>query len=179
MTIDEIKDALLDLKERLPINQEALDNECRRQSWLVEDAGELEMHSVALFKRKKDQLGRIRAGLYLDIRDEPEAFKVGPKPTAPIIEARIEEIGSYRDALADLRDLEDLVDSVKSIKSVVDTRRSMLHELVKLFVYNYMAGPQDASLIRDSQTREALAVNKEQRIIALRQTNANEKKHKD
>jgi len=168
MTIDDIVDALIDLKKKLPIRQNELDNECRRQSWLLEDAGDLEIQVVALLKRKKDQLVRIRAGLYLDIRANPQEFKVGAKPTAPIIEARIEEMRKYSDAQDDLRDVEDLVDSVKSVKSVVDTRRSMLHELVKLYVYNYISGPQDAGVLRDQETRERMAEEKMQRLVHKR-----------
>ena len=178
MTTSDIRNEILALKAKLPINQDALDNECRRQSWLVEEAGELEVKVLAKFKIQKDRLNRVRSELYLDIRDEPESFGVGKKPTAPIIDACIEEIGKYRDALTDLRELEDLVDTIKYIKAVIDTRRSMLHELVKLFVYNYMSGPQDSTLLRDSQSKEALAVDKENRIIALRQKNAAKKKQK-
>lgn len=168
MTIDEISVALAELKKRLPINQEALDNECRRQSWLLEDVGDLEIHVSSLLKRKKDRLGRIRAGLYLDIRSNPEGFQVGKKPTGPIIDARIEEIDKYSEAVDDMRDIEDLADAIKGVKAVVDTRRSMLHELVKLFVYNYMSGPQDASILSDQMSRDKLADAKEQRIIKLR-----------
>jgi len=168
MNLHDIQEAVLDIKRSLPIQQDRLDDECRRQTDLVEEAGTLFVMVHGAMRRKKDELEYVRAQLYLDIRHDSTAFQIGAKPPSAAVDACVSEQSDYRKAVAELRLYEEMLEDIKVVQALVDTRRSMIHELVKLFVYNYAAIGQDNNMGVISVDRSALNKLKEDRLTQLR-----------
>ena len=153
---------LEEIRNQIPFEHGTLDSACINQAILTDRIGEIAAYVSNLVKRAKDALERVHAKLFLDIKYAPEEFDLKKQNcTNDTIKARIVELNEYREALSYLRDVEELNESIKAVSDTIGARRSMLHECVKLFIYNYTQN-------KDIMPSELSTDMKEQKIIDSR-----------
>jgi len=134
---EEHKENLSYFKQKLPIDQFNLEKECLQQASLYEEIGEWVSSIRAEAKRAKEHVDFIRADLSLKIRKKPEDFDLSGKVTEGSIDAVITTNKEYKDAIATYIETDKLANEASILLSAVEQRKSMLRDLVRLFIYSY------------------------------------------
>lgn len=135
--IEDHKETLNYFKKRLPIDQYNLEKECQEQPSLYEEIGEWVSEVRAVAKTKKEHLEFIKADLSLKIRKDPEKYGLSDKPTVASVDAAILVSNEYREALDEYLELNKLADEATILLSATEQRKSMIRDLVRLFIYSY------------------------------------------
>lgn len=168
MTESELIETLEDLKSRLPIDQFALEKECREQPIFYQEVGEIYAEVRKEAKKVKSNFGHVKAELERNIRSEPAKYGIS-KITESAIQAAIVLQTEYANAETELFDAEEVADNLSVLLESAAQRKSMLRELVSLFVRSYYA---DVSLGKEA--KEVGEVSDSQ-IVAARKSSAAER----
>lgn len=139
---EETRSKLNELKSKLDINPFALEDECVNQPSLYAEVGELASEAKSVAKQMREHVEYVKAELSSSIRKDPESHGVG-KVTEASVEAAIVLDAEYQRSVAESIDAQRISDSFNVLQSAVEQRKSMLKDLVTLFVYNYYSGRQD------------------------------------
>ena len=134
---DEDRQILNDLRQKLPIDQFELENECCKQPIIYDEVGEW----VALVKREarlaKEHVAFVEADLYLRIRNNPEEFGISGKFTIDVIKACVKTHSEYIQAFQEHVDAERLANEASTLLESVAERKSSVRDLVRLFIAHY------------------------------------------
>ena len=163
---EEYRTALNGFKQRLPIDQFSLEKECVEQPSLYEEIGGWVSSVRADAKRSKEHLDFIKADLSLKIRKNPETHGLSGKVTESSIDAVIVTSEEYQQALTDSIELNKLADEASVLLAAVEQRKSMLRDLVRLFIYSYYS--------REDVVSQGDWKSAEEAILDLRSKKANE-----
>jgi hypothetical protein len=138
------------------IDETALDVE------LLEQPSLLAKYSQLLAEAKRDRdiareaVDLKKAELNLDIRDNPEAYKL-QKVTMDVVDACILMEDSYKEAVKEFNEANYEVNVLQGVVNAIDHRKSALENLVKLYGQNYFAGPavpHDLTQLREDRSAE-------------------------
>lgn len=102
----------------------------------------------------KESLDLMKAEIDLDIRDNPEKYKLAKITEAAITNCILME-EDYQAALKDLHEATYQVNVMHGVIKAIEHRKSALENLVKLYGQNYFAGPSiphDLSEMREGHT---------------------------
>ena len=132
----EVREQLNDLRKRLSIDPFGLEDECVGQPMLCAEVGELATDARSVAKTAKENLDYVRADLSSRIRKKPDDYVSG-KPTEASIEAAIILQKEYQEASANAIDCQRVADAFGVLQTAVEQRKSMIKDLVTMFVYNY------------------------------------------
>ena len=122
------------------IDEEELDVELLEQPSLVARYSKLLADAKLERDLCKESLDLKKAEINLDIRDNPQDYKL-EKVTVDSVEACILMEEDFKTAQKDLNDANFEVNILTGIMSAIEHRKSALEQLVKLYGQNYFAGP--------------------------------------
>ena len=147
---DIFKQKLEELRAKLPIDKFNLDEECRNQAVLYDEVGDLRTKTRDEFHRAENKLNFVKSDLYMKIRHDPAKYGID-KITEASLEAAINLQPEFIEAQEDLIDAGGLSDSFGNLLNAVEQRKSMLKELVSLFLVQYYHEKQDKDLVKTAQ----------------------------
>jgi hypothetical protein len=139
---EELREQLSKLKERLPIDPLQLERECMGQPALYTEAGELASTARAEAKQAKEHLEFTKAQLSAKIRGDTDKYVVG-KVTEASIDSAIITHEEYVKAVAESINASRLADDLSVLQTAVEQRKSMIRDLVQLFIHSYYSNNQD------------------------------------
>ena len=123
------------------IQEDALDFMCLEQPALTVKYSRMLAEARQTRDQAKEALDLVRAELDLQIRDNPEKFKL-PKVTEGSIASAILMNKRYQQAQKTLNDANFEVNVLQGVSNAIDHRKSMLEGLIKLHGQQYFAGPR-------------------------------------
>jgi hypothetical protein len=172
-SIEEItSDAINDLRGRLQINQFDLENECVNQPELYDEVGQLATEAKSFARSAKDNLDYTRAMVESEIRKNPESFGV-VKVTESSVDAAVTIDQRYVDASRKYIDAQRLSDSLSVLQSAAEQRKSMIKDLVSLYIYSYYQKQQSADMGGERKNVESSTVDE---IVAKRREMASQRR---
>lgn len=136
---------------------------------LLEQSSLMAKYSYMLAEAKRDRdlakeaLDLKKAEINLDIRDNPQDYKL-EKITVDAVEACILMEDEYQAAQKELNEMNFEVNVLQGVINAIDHRKSALENLVKLYGQNYFAGPAIPHDISEARQKRLDAV--EERIGA-------------
>lgn len=144
MEIKEILAKIEEIKGKLIIDKDQLHFECIQQPALYAEVREL----LTLVREEKDaaknDITLKAAALSMQIRNAPEAFNID-KVTEKAIESALITHPEYQQAIADSTKLNTIYELLLGLKDALEQRKSMIRELVSLFVHEYYSTKTDLS----------------------------------
>jgi hypothetical protein len=129
-----------ELKAKLPIDPYTLEDECRNQSTLLAEVGEDAAEIKREYKQAKEHVEFVRADLLLKIRKNLQDYgltTMDGKITNDTINATIILQPEYRKAVMDAFDLEETHNSFDKLLAAVESRKSLIRDLVQLYCREY------------------------------------------
>ena len=133
---EDIQEVLRELKQRLEIDEYALEKECRDQALLYAEIGELYVDAKREARAAKETVDFDKAELDSKIRSNPEEYDVA-KITEGAISSTILRNEEYRKTQASFLSSQEIVDAFQILLSAAEQRKAMLRDLVSLYIYNY------------------------------------------
>jgi len=130
-------EVLKSLRKRLEINEFSLERECRDQSILYADIGDLYIDAKRDAQEAKDSGEFIRARLSSEIRSDPLTHGITGKATEAAIESVIIQHTDYRAAQLHLLNMQEISGRFGTLLEAASQRKSLLRDLKDLFIYNY------------------------------------------
>lgn len=165
------KETLNSFKQRLPINQFELEKECLQQAALYDEIGEWVSSVRAEARKAKEHTEFVRADLSLKIRKNPETYGLSGKVTEGSVDAVITTSDEYQGAVTTYIETDKLASEASILLAAVEQRKSMLRDLVRLFIYSYYS--------REDVVSPGDWKSAEQSIMDLRSKKANEDQEED
>ncbi len=107
----------------------------------------------------KENLDLVKAEINMDIRDNPENYKL-EKVTESAIAACVLMEDDFKNAQKQLHEAEFEVNVLQGVLNAIDHRKSALENLVRLYGLNYFAGPSIPHNISDVRQRRNLEAEK-------------------
>jgi hypothetical protein len=144
--------------DEMHINEDMLDVE------LVEQPSLMEKYSYKLAEAKlardiaKEELELKKAEINLDIRDNPDDYKL-EKVTDKAVEACILMEDEYKEAIKALNEANFEVNVLQGVVNAIEHRKAALEKLVTLHGQNYFAGPIVPHDIREMRREKEAARN--------------------
>jgi hypothetical protein len=164
----ETKEVLDELKTKLPINQFQLELECTNQPSLLAEVGEIASAARAEAKRSKEHLEYVRADLSTKIRKNPETYGLS-KATEGAIDSAVTLQKEYQEASSKAIDDVQMADLLSIFQSSVEQRKSLIRDLVSLYIYNYYS---NQNLSKEGGSAGGVT---EEQILNARNQNAKER----
>jgi len=166
MTNEEVKNKLDEFRGRLSIDSNHLEDECIYQAVLYGEVGEFAAELRRDAKIAKERLDYEKAGLQRDARMNPANYGI-TKVTEAAIEEAVLTNNVYRKVLAESIDSSYLADCANILQTAIEHRKSMVKDLVTLFVHEYYSSSQDMTPEKKFLTKVT-----EEEIMAYRRRNA-------
>ena len=135
--IEELQEALSDLKSNLQIDPYNLDEECRRQPVDYDTIGQLATIAKSLSRKAKDTLDYTEADLRSKIRKDPESYGINGKVTEGSISEAVDIQKELLEAKSDYIEISKVSDGFSILVASMEQRRKMLSDLVSLYVHKY------------------------------------------
>ena len=132
----ENKKLLDELKSKLPIDQYNLEIECRNQSVLLTELGEIVAEAKKEYKEAKEHVEYVKADLSTKIRKDPGKYDI-VKATEGAITSAVILQPEYRKAINDSLDTEESSNAFSELLVAAEGRKSLIRDLVTLFVREY------------------------------------------
>jgi len=130
----------MNYEEEMNINENELDVELLEHPSLMARYS----YKLAEARREKDlakeALDLKKAEIDLDIRDNPESYKLTKVTEAAINNCILME-REYQDAVKDYNEANFEVNVLQGVINAIEHRKSALEQLVKLYGQEYFAGP--------------------------------------
>jgi len=145
MDRNELHSFIEGIKNRMSINQHDLVEECKKQpAFYMEVTSEVSsLKSDA--KKAKAFFDYTKADLETKIRLNPDNYDL-PKATADAVAAKVITQKEYRDAISDMHDKESMAESLGAVVIALEQRKSMIRDMVQLFVYDYHQTKMEANM---------------------------------
>ena len=162
--MDITADKITDLRGRLQINQFDLETECVNQPVLYDEVGQLATDAKSCARSAKDELDYIKAFIESEVRKNPEKFGVA-KVTESSVNAAVTINQRYVDASRKYIDAQRLSDSLTVLQFAAEQRKSMIKDLVSLYIYAYYQQQQSVNMSTEQKYVENATVDE---IVARR-----------
>ena len=140
-----------DFAECLKINKYRLEEECLSQPNLYYVYSEKAQEAKTLVSKCEDYLKLTLADAQLIVRNEYTAK--GIKFTEAVVSAEVEKMKSVLEAREELRKAQDMYGKAMVAVSAIETKRSELDNLVKLFCAGYFSTTEIGNKVSDKQIR--------------------------
>ena len=132
-----MEDFDVDFQKELSINKYRLDEECLSHSSKYAYWAEAQALAKTELSKAKDNLEYVSSEANLRIREQYE--KMGKKVTESVISSAISMDSEVREAKDKLRKAEEIYNRLTVAVQAMDTRRSELDNLVKLYCAGYFS----------------------------------------
>ena len=127
---------LAKLRERIEIDRNELELEEEKQSSIHLEVGELRVEAKSVVRQLENDIKFLRSDLDAEIRKNPGKYEID-KITVGAIDSAILRDKEYRNLEAKLLEVQTISDHFQILLSTVEERKSLLKDLVSLFIYNY------------------------------------------
>jgi hypothetical protein len=134
---EQAHELIASIKSRLRINENDLTRECVLQPLLFEEISSAAASARSDVNRTKEELENLHSKLDLTIRDSPENFGISGRVTENAISNVIVNSKTYREAKDLYLDAMEVSGALESMLRTVEQRKSMLRDLVQLFIFQY------------------------------------------
>ena len=124
------------LKKRLSIDEYNLEIECREQPILYMDVVEIVSEAKARAVSLKKHAEFIKSDLYIKVLKDPGNYSLA-KTTDSSINAIVTIQKEYREAVKDFIEADELANALFGLQVSVEQRKSMIKDLVSLFIHQY------------------------------------------
>jgi len=162
---EEILDFVKRIRTSISIDKYDLSKECQKQPDLYCDVGDMFVRVKTAAKIAKEELELERARLDADIRMSPEKYGLA-KLTEGCISSTIISQTSFTKAKQLCIAAEELSDMLQILLASIEQRKSMLRDLVSLYIYDYYSNDNMGS--EKGKLRETA----EEKIAKLREERA-------
>jgi len=127
---------LTDLRERIEVDRNELELEEEKQTSIHLEVGDLRVEAKRTVRQLEVDIKFLRS--YLDgmIRENPGNYGIA-KITGTAVDSAIMRNGEYREMENKLIDAQTISDHFQILLSTVEERKSLLKDLVSLYIYNY------------------------------------------
>lgn len=136
INMNDINERIEELRGKLQINQFDLENECVNQPIIYDEVGQLATDAKSNARLSKDNLDYTKASIEMEIRSNPEKFGIA-KITESSVDAAVKTDQRYIDASVNYINAQKLADSLTILLSAAEQRKSMIKDLVSLYIYSY------------------------------------------
>lgn len=147
----------------IEIDDSALDIECLDQPKLMLRYGRNEAQMEKEADQAKEQLDLTRADLDLDIRTNPEKYKIDVKITEAVINNTVMQQPMYKEANEKYLNAKYEHRVARNAVRAFEERKDMLEGLIRLHGQQYFAGPKIPRDLHDEVTKR----NKQDRADAV------------
>lgn len=130
---------MTDPKDMISLNRFELEMEAERQSHLYYEAGEELAEAKALRDQAANRLKIRKAEIEIDIRRNPPE---SPKITESVVAALLARDPELKELEEDLTILSKSVAHLEGLMRALDHKKSMLDNLVRLYLAGYYADPK-------------------------------------
>ena len=144
----EVKEFLADVKKRIRIDDYNLSSECQLQPELYLEVAELTSTARSQAKRVRDKFEHIKASTESAVRANPDAYGL-VKTTESSISNAVSLAQGVRDAKENLLEADEVADMLGVLLFSVEQRKSMLRDLVTLFVHSYYSDAEGTPVKHD------------------------------
>lgn len=151
ISVQELYEFRDSVKARLPIDKYNLDDECMKQPAFYSEVSNMVPRAKATYRSAKILLEHIEAELEGNVRESPESYNIGAKPTRDAVSACIKRQDSYYDAQKAMIDAQYISDALEQLLEQVAQRKSMIRDLVRLYEKEYQQYQQMSSMQGDSR----------------------------
>jgi transposase len=159
-----------DYKKDLEIDKYALDAECMDQPRKFMEWSENLADAMAELDRADQKLDVKKAQVEQDIRKDPDKYYVD-KVTDASVKAAVTVDGQVKEAHEAWVQAKHQVGILMAARGAMEQRRSMLENLVKLFLSGYWADPKvkpehKETMAKESFEKQKEALNKSSKLSA-------------
>ena len=131
----------MDYEKDITIDESALDVEWLRQAQLMLRYGGHTAQKRKEVDQKKEQLEVIKAELDRKIREDPNFFGLS-KITEAVVQNTIMVQPEYKEVMEEYIEIKYEYDMAVTAVRAIDTKKTALENLVKLYGQQYFAGPK-------------------------------------
>ena len=131
----------MDYEKDITIDESALDVEWLRQAQLMLWYGNHTAQKRKEVDQKKEQLEVIKAELDRKIREDPNFFELS-KITEAVVQNTIIVQPEYKEVMEEYIEIKYEYDMAVTAVRAIDTKKTALENLVKLYGQQYFAGPK-------------------------------------
>lgn len=154
----------IDFEKDIKIDESALDIEWLNQSSLTLKFCRLEADLKREVDKKEIELGLIRADLDRRIRLDPEGFEITTKITETVINNIIISSEEYMECNEVVLDARYEYSVARGAVKAIDSKKTSLENLVKLFGQQYFAGPNVPRDISKEWEQKQLQENSNEKV---------------
>lgn len=133
---EEEREVLDGFKSRLSVDPCNLEIECRDQSVLLEEVGEITAEIKRVSRAAKEHLEYIKADLSTRIRKEPEKYDI-TKITEGAVASAVVLQPEYQKAVEEMLDAMEHADTFSTLLIAVEQRKSLIKDAVSLYIHEY------------------------------------------
>lgn len=160
-------------KSILEVDMFQLDKEWSEQAKNYHDYAKKVSEARFEYSKKKAMLDLIKAELSLDIRNNPDKYKL-PKTTEDTINSAVTVHDRTKIAQQEMFDSKKELDDLEAVLSALDHKKYALQDMVQLFLADYFSTP------RSKQSVEANEKMKEAKVKdRIKKSSLNEEKSKE
>jgi len=160
----ELKEGLVGLRKKLPIDSYELERECREQPSLYDEIGDLATKAKAFARNAKRELELLEANLRAKVRSNPESYGIMGKISNDAILEVVTIQEDVQKAKQDYIDATEIAEDFSVLLTSGEQRKSMIRASVDLFVHAYYTsqdlGRQERALGEVSIDEIAMQRNK-------------------
>jgi len=130
------KTLLDELRGRIEVDRNELELEEEKQSSIHLEVGELRVEAKSAVRQLETDIKFLRSDLDAEIRKDPGKFGI-EKITGVAVDSAIMRNEEYRNLENKLVEAQTVSDHFQILLSTVEERKSLLKDLVSLYIYNY------------------------------------------
>ena len=134
MDLEEIRE---EVRENLPINRDALDDECNKQAQIYMEVSSATAAAKAEMLKLKANLDITEKSIKFDVRKKPEQYNIEGKLNNGIVDEATTISAEYRAASDDYLDTVEEYEALSAMEKTLEQRKSMLRDSVALFEKDY------------------------------------------
>ena len=149
------------VNKHLSIDKFALEEECRTHAEFYSEVGLAAVQARSAAKKAKDQLDYTKVQVEGLIRAEPDKYGL-VKTTEGAISSAVLLSDEVQLVLNEYRNREEIADTLTILQGSVEQRKTMLRDLVNLFVHSYYSeidgkgvSTRETQAIQEAQIQEA------------------------
>ena len=161
---DEDMQILIELRDRLPIDQFNLEVENSQQPALFDEVGHWVSGIKAAARTAKEHIEYVKADLFSRIRKDPESFDLSGKIVNDAVNSKVITHQEYQEAVKDWIDADKLATEASILLSSVEQRKSLIGNLVQLFIRAYYHNEKPVNSDNWRSDEEAIVALRNQKL---------------
>jgi hypothetical protein len=142
MDVRKIKQKIAEISKQMEIDKDRLEDECVHQPNLYAEIRALLTEAREYRDVKKNEQSLIFSEVSAKILASPESYDLD-KPTVKAVENAAVKSEEYQTAVTEAIEANTVYEALLGLKDAAEQRKSMIRELVSLFVHEYYSNKTD------------------------------------